>query len=70
MGKYILIKEIIKNKFISEFLIYYVVGSSKVEAYLEFSDEDVKYRVTELAVKYFEEEEFKPSIKKITYKLK
>lgn len=73
MEKKILIKEIdklksvsSKDKFISQYIIYYMVNEAKVEAFIEFGDEAMNIRVNELALTKFEDYDFNPSIEKIT----
>jgi hypothetical protein len=73
MEKKILIKEIdklksttTKDKFISQYIIYYMVNEVKVEAFIEVGDEAMSLRVNELALTKFEDYDFNPSIEKIT----
>lgn len=68
MEKHILIKKIKKGNILKEYLIYYVIGMTNVEAYVAYDKNDCRLILTELAVKYFEDEDFNPSIKKITLK--
>jgi hypothetical protein len=73
MEKKILIKEIdklksttTKDKFISQYIIYYMVNEARVEAFIEFGDEAMNLRVNELALTKFEDYDFNPDIEKIT----
>ena len=65
MEKNIIIKEIKNDGILNEYLVYYVIGTTKVEAYIAYDKNELTLIVTELAVKHFEDEGFKPSIKKI-----
>jgi len=60
MNKKIVIKEIdkltssvSKDKTISEYLIYYMVGDAKVDAFIEIGEEAKKTRVNELYLTHF-----------------
>ena len=59
MEKKIVIKEIdklvsvvSKERVVTEYIIYYMVGNQKVEAYTEMGDEAKKLRVNELLLKH------------------
>ena len=65
MEKKIVIKEIdklvsvvSKERVVTEYLIYYMVGDAKVEAYTELGDEAKKLRVNELLLKHIISDNF------------
>lgn len=74
MKKKIIIKEIdklksttTKDKFISQYIIYYMVNDAKVEAFIEFGDEAMEIRLTELTLTKFEDYDFNPDIERISF---
>lgn len=65
MEKKIVIKEIdklvsvvSKERVVTEYLIYYMIGDAKVEAYTELGDDAKKLRVNELLLKHIISDNF------------